>query len=137
MYLLDTNVLSELRKRAQADAGVLRWFAETPEELMAISVVSIAEIETGVRRVERRDPAQGALIRRWAQGLFAAFADRTAVIDADVARICGALHVPDTRPSSDAWIAATALTRGWAVVTRNGRDFAPMGVKVVDPFGAG
>jgi predicted nucleic acid-binding protein len=134
MYLLDTNVVSELRRRAHADAGVVAWINAMPEDLLAISVVTVAEIEAGVRRVERRDAGQGALIRRWAEGVFAAFAGRILAIDADAARICGALHVPDPRPDHDAWIAATALARGYSVVTRNTRDFAPMGVRTVNPW---
>ena len=128
MYLVDTIVVSELRRRAQADRGVVAWFNETPEELMAISVVTVAELEAGVRRVERRDSEQGKLMRRWVEGVLAAFAARTEPISADIARLCGGLHSPDPRPASDAWIAATALARGWSVVTRNVRDFAPMGL---------
>jgi len=134
MYLIDTNVISQLRRRGKADASVLQWFNRTPEALMAISVVTIAELEAGVRRVERRDPAQGALMRRWVEGILAAFAGRTEGIDSDIARICGGLHSPDPRPASDAWIAATALARGWSVVTRNVKDFTPMGVATVDPW---
>jgi predicted nucleic acid-binding protein len=134
MYLLDTNVVSELRRRGQADPGVLAWFDETPEELMAISVVTVAELEAGVCRIERRDPTQGQLIRRWVDGVLAAFAGRIEPIDVVIARLCGGLHGPDPRPASDAWIAATALARGWSVVTRNRRDFEPMGVRTIDPW---
>jgi toxin FitB len=101
---------------------------------MAMSVITVAEIEGGVQLVERRDPRQGALIRLWAQGVFSAFAQRMAGIDADIARKCGGLHVPDRRPERDAWIAATALVRGCSVVTRNVRDFAPMGVATISPW---
>jgi hypothetical protein len=134
MYLLDTNVVSELRRRQRAAPGVIAWFDATPEELMAISVVTVAELEAGVRRVEHRDPAQGRHMRRWVEGVLAAFAGRTEPIDDAIARICGGLHFPDPRPASDAWIAATALARGWSVVTRNVRDFAPMGVQTVNPW---
>jgi toxin FitB len=134
MYLVDTNIISELRRRDRANPGVLGWFGETPEELIAISVVTVAELEAGVRKIERRDAAQGALIRRWVQGVLAAFVGRILPIDADVARICGGLHVPDPRPERDAWIAATAIVRGLTIVTRNTRDFAPMGVRTFDPW---
>jgi toxin FitB len=136
MYLIDTNVLSELRRRDRADPGVIAWFQSTPEKLMAISVVTIAEIEAGVRKIERRDAAQGELIRRWAEGVFEAFSTRSLAIDDAAARICGGLHVPDLRPERDAWIAATAFSRDLTVVTRNVRDFQPMGVKTVDPWSA-
>lgn len=134
MHLIDTNVLSELRRRDRADPGVIAWFKATPEKLMAISAVTIAEIEAGVRKIERRDAAQGALIRRWAEGVFEAFATRCLPIDEAAARICGSLHVPDLRPERDAWIAATALSRDLTVVTRNVRDFQPMNVKTVNPW---
>jgi predicted nucleic acid-binding protein len=134
MYLVDTNILSELRRRDRANPGVTAWFNETPEELIALSVITVAEIEAGVRLVERRDAAQGALLRRWAQGVFAAFDQRIVPIDADIARLCGGLHVPDPRPDHDAWIAATALSRALTVVTRNVRDFAPMGVATLNPW---
>lgn len=134
MYLIDTNVVSELRRRGQADPGVIAWFNTTPEELMVISVVTVAELEAGVRRVERRDLAQGKHMRRWVEGVLAAFAGRIEPIDTGIARLCGGLHSPDPRPASDAWIAATALARGWSVVTRNVRDFEPMGVEFVNPW---
>lgn len=136
MFLIDTNALSELRRRGRADPGVIAWFKATPEKLMAISVVTIAEIEAGVRKIERRDEAQGALIRKWADGVFDAFATRCLPIDQATARICGDLHVPDQRPERDAWIAATALSRDLIVVTRNIRDFQPMNVKTLNPWSA-
>ena len=134
MYLIDTNVISELRKRHRAEPRVLTWFRETPEELMALSVVTAAELEAGVRLLERRDAAQGAIIRRWVEGVIAEFHARFVPVDLDIARICGGLHVPDPRPERDAWIAATALAHGLTVVTRNVSDFAPMGVKIVNPW---
>jgi toxin FitB len=134
MYLVDTNVISELRKRHRAEPAVIRWFRETPEALMMISVVTVAELEAGVQQLERRDAVQGALIRRWVDGVMREFGDRCVSIEVAAGRICGGLHVPDPRPERDAWIAATALARGLTVVTRNTRDFLPMGVKVLNPW---
>ena len=133
-YLLDTNVVSELRKRT-ADAHVARWADGIPKREAFLSVVTIREIEAGVLLVERRDERQGRLLRRWLEtDVIAGYAARILPVDLPVARRAAALHVPDPRPERDALIAATALVHGLTVATRNQSDFAPMQVTVVNPW---
>lgn len=136
MFVLDTNVISELRRAKRADAGLRAWAEETPFEAMYLSVATISEIERGVLLKSRRDPAGGDLLRDWFENyVLVQFSSRILPIDIAVARRCAALHVPVTRPDIDALIAATALVHGMAVVTRNVRDFEGLGVKVVCPWG--
>ena len=139
MFLLDTNVVSELRKVAsgKADQNVVRWARTTATQDLYISVVTLMEIETGVLLIERRDAAQGAVLRNWLEtNILRAFADRILVVDEAVARRCAALHVPHRRPDRDAFIAASALVRGLTVVTRNTSDFIPTGVALINPWTA-
>jgi predicted nucleic acid-binding protein len=135
MFLLDTNVVSELRLPERADANVRAWASNTPAELYAISVVTVLELERGVLLVERRDAMQGAILRRWLEHeILTPLATRILAIDAAIARQCASLHVPDPRPERDALIAATALTHRLTVVTRNTVDFEPMGVALLNPW---
>ncbi|HRQ64367.1 MAG TPA: type II toxin-antitoxin system VapC family toxin [Xanthomonadaceae bacterium] len=137
MYLLDTNVVSELRKVAEgkADARVATWQAELDQFACFLSVITLQELQVGVLRVERRDAAQGALLRAWLeQRVIPEFAGRILSVDPAVALRCAQLHVPDPHPVHDALIAATALVHGLTVVTRNAADFAPMGVALLDPW---
>jgi predicted nucleic acid-binding protein len=135
MYLLDTNVLSELRRPERADANVAEWAARTPAAAFWISVISILEIEMGVLRVERRDPAQGAQLRKWFEGqVLRSFESRILPVDVAVARRSAALHVPDPRSDRDALIAATALVHGLTVVTRNIGDFEATAVPLINPW---
>lgn len=135
-YLLDTNVVSELRKR-EAPAHVTDWARRAAVTELYVSVVTIIEIEIGVAQVERCDPAQGAVLRQWLEsGVKAGFADRVLSIGTDVAICAARLHVPDRRPERDAYIAATAVVNGLTVVTRNVRDFAATGVPVLNPWTA-
>jgi toxin FitB len=135
MFLLDTNVVSELRPRKQRNAAVAAWVAGQPASRLFLSVVTLLELEMGVLAIERKDAAQGKLLRQWlVMHLRPAFANRILPIDEAVAIRCAGLHVPDRRPERDAYIAATALVHGMAVATRNIRDFEPMGVTVVDPW---
>jgi toxin FitB len=134
VFLLDTNVISELRKQRRADARVASWFQTHDCELMFISVIVVAEIETGVRMIERRDKRQGRLLRVWAEAVYAEFCDRLIPVDGSIARLFAGLQVPDRRPERDAWIAATALSSSLVVVTRNDADFRAMGVKLVNPW---
>ena len=137
MFLLDTNVVSELRKvkAGKADRKVAAWARRTPASSLFVSVVTIQELEIGVLLAERRDPSQGAILRTWLEGhVLSAFADRVLPVDTVVARRAAALHVPDPRPIRDALIAATALVHQLVVVTRDVTDFAPTGAKVLDPW---
>jgi len=137
MFVLDTNVVAELRKAqaGKADANVTAWAASVPAASLFVSVITILELEIGVRLVERRDAKQGAILRAWMDGrVLTAFADRVLSVDTSVALECASLHVPDPRSERDALIAATALVHGLTVVTRNVEDFEPMRVAVLDPW---
>jgi toxin FitB len=135
MFLLDTNVVSELRRPKQADANVRAWASSTPAELYAISAVTVLELERGTLLVERRDALQGAILRRWLQHeILTPLGTRILAIDVAIARQCASLHVPDPRPERDALIAATALTHRLTLVTRNTVDFERMGVVLLNPW---
>jgi toxin FitB len=135
-HLLDTNVVSELRKRpGVVDPRVLAWALARPAYELFISVITVMEIELGVLRLERRNPEQGAVLRRWFEsGVLFGFADRILPVDVGVARRAARLHVPDPRPERDAFIAATAVEHGLVVATRNVADFEPTGVTLVNPW---
>ena len=136
MLLLDTNVVSELRKveDGRADPGVMAWLAGTDASSCYVSALTLMELEIGILRVEQRDPAQGNLLRRWMESrVMPEFAERTLPVDTTVALRCTRLHVPDLRAERDALIAATALVHGMRVVTRNVADFAATGVPLLNP----
>ncbi|WP_338801294.1 type II toxin-antitoxin system VapC family toxin [Pseudomonas sp. RSB 5.4] len=134
MYLLDTNVISELRK-PQADANVVSWAKSVIAPRLYISAITLKELETGVLRMERRDPAQGKLLRSWlTRHVMPAFEARILPVDAAVALRSASLHVPDQTNESDALIAATALVHGLTVVTRNVGDFQSSGVALINPW---
>jgi predicted nucleic acid-binding protein len=137
MYLLDTNVVSELRKvrSGRANPSVATWADTVRPEVLFLSAMTLHEIELGVLRAERRDERQGALLRAWLeQALLPAFAERILPVDAAVARRSAALHLPDPRPLADAFIAATALVHRMTVVTRDIADFRTFGVDLLDPW---
>lgn len=140
MLLVDTNVVSELRRvhSGKAAPGVAAWSKRTPPGSMFVSAITVLELELGILAIERRDQASGSVLRAWLETrVLPAFDGRVLAVDTAVARRCASLHVPDPRAERDALIAATALVHGMAVVTRNVRDFEPMGVDVVDPWAAG
>jgi hypothetical protein len=135
MFLVDTNVVSELRKQSRMNPNVARWSQANPEDAMFLSVVTVMELEIGVRRLERRDKVQGGLLRDWLENrLIPDFAPRIIPVSLDAALTCASLHVPNPSPDRDALIAATALVAGLSVVTRNVSDFETMGVKVLNPW---
>jgi toxin FitB len=137
MYLLDTDVVSELRKTrsGRADPNFAAWSAAAPVGMLYLSVVTILEIETGVIRVERRDVTQGRALRTWLEDhVLPAFDGRVLPIDTAVARRCAPLHVPNPVAELDALIAATALVHGMTVVTRNVGDFVATGVALLNPW---
>ena len=137
MYLLDTNVIAELRKATspKVDQKVLAWATSVQTASLFLSVITVLELETGTLLVERRDPTQGAVLRSWLNThVLPAFSDRILPVDTAVAQRCARLHVPDPRSDRDALIAATALVHGMTVVTRNIEDFAPTGVELLNPW---
>jgi len=135
MYILDTNVISELRKGSNAQRSVRAWARALPAADLYLSVISILELEIGILLVRRRDQKQGAILRAWIDGhVLPSFSGRILAIDTVVAQRCAALHVPDPRSDRDALIAATALVHGMTVVTRNVSDFQATGVAVVNPW---
>ncbi len=126
MFLLDTNVVSELRKAraGKANKGVSDWAASVPAALMFVSVISLHELEYGVLLAERKDPEKGAVLRVWLDdSVVPGFTDRILPVDTVTALRSAALHVPNPAPFRDAFIAATALVHGMTVVTRNNKDF--------------
>jgi hypothetical protein len=137
MYLLDTNVLSELRKRrsGKIDPAVEAWAGSVDQADMFLSVITLMEVELGVALLERRDPRQAGVLRLWLHDkVIPAFAGRILSIDAAIALRCARLHVPETKSERDAWIAATGLAHDLTVATRNLPDFAGTGVPLVDPW---
>lgn len=137
MYLLDTNVLAELRKAkaGKADKAVTAWANSVAPASLFLSSITVLEMELGILLLERRDPAQGAILREWMEShVLPAFAGRILAIDTIVARRCAQLHVPDPKSERDAFIAATALVHGFTMVTRNVADFAATGVVTLNPW---
>lgn len=137
MYLVDTNIVSELRraKSPGVNQGVLAWPKSVSTPSLFLSVITILDLEKGVLGLACRGPAQAAILRRWLDGnVLAAFSGRILAIDTAVARRCGTLHVPDPRSDRDALIAATALVHEMTVVTRNVADFQPLGVETLNPW---
>jgi hypothetical protein len=135
VYLLDTNVLSELRRRDRTDQNVAAWAESVHASDMFLSAITILEIQAGTLMLLRRDRAQGAVLRKWIDGMvLPAFRGRILAVDTEVAQRCASLHVPDPRAERDALIAATALVHRFKVVTRNIADFAPMEVATINPW---
>ncbi|PIX97558.1 MAG: VapC toxin family PIN domain ribonuclease [Hydrogenophilales bacterium CG_4_9_14_3_um_filter_63_34] len=137
MYLLDTHVVSELRKirLGKADRHVADWADSLDASDLYLSVITIQELEIGILLAEHRDPAKGAVFRAWLNDhVLPAFAGRILSVDIAVALRSARLHVPDPRPVRDGLIAATALVHGMTVVTRNVADFEPTGVATLNPW---
>jgi len=135
MYLLDTNVISELRKARKTHQSVRKWAERLPSVDLYISVISVLELEIGILLIHRRDKDQGAILRVWMDShVLPTFSGRILAIDTAVAQRYATLHVPNPRSDRDALIAATALVHGLTVATRNVADFERTGVSVVDPW---
>jgi toxin FitB len=140
MYLLDNNVVSELRKAksGKIDKNVLAWANSVATASLYLSAITIMELETGVLLVERRDPTQGAVLRSWLNAhVLPAFSDRVLPVDTAVAQRCAKLHVPDPHSDRNALIAATALVHGMTVITRNVEDFVGTKVEILNPWEGG
>lgn len=137
MFILDTNVVSELRKAnaGKADRHVVAWAAGVATGSLYLTAITVLELETGVLSIERRDRAQGSMMRKWLdEQVMPAFAGRILAVDAQVALRCAKLHVPDRLSDRDALIAATALVHGMTVVTRNVADFKAARVALINPW---
>jgi len=132
-YLLDTNVVSELRKR-EPDLRVLTWYESATSAELFLSVLTIGEIRLGIERLRRKDEPQAELLEQWLRGLHAAYRDHLIDVDADVAEEWGRLNVPNQFPVVDGLLAASAKVHGCTLVTRNVTDLARSGVPVLNPF---
>jgi len=131
--LLDTSVVSELRKR-QPDRNVLAWYATVRSADLFLSVLTIGEIRLGIERLRRKDPAQAYTIEQWLRGLHAGYRDHLINVDAAVAEEWGRMNALDPLPVIDGLLAASAKIRGWTLVTRNVNDLRSSGVSLLNPF---
>jgi predicted nucleic acid-binding protein len=134
-WLLDTNVLSELRKGGRADPAVQAWFRDAPDADLFTSVLVLGEIRRGITRLARRDPVGAQSLERWLRGLAESFSNRILPVTAEVADLWGRLSSRQPLAPVDGLLAATALDRGLILVTRNVSDFARADVSVLNPFG--
>ncbi len=139
MYLLDTNVISELRKAksGKANKRVIEWANSQTSSILFISAITILEIETGILLKQRKDPKQADILQTWLHShVLTAFSNRILSIDTAVALQCAKLHIPDPRSDRDALIAATAIVHSLTVITRNTSDFLETGCKLINPWNA-
>jgi hypothetical protein len=132
-WLVDTNILSEIRKGDRANEGIRAWFAEARDEDLFTSVLVLGELRRGIESIRRRDVPSALALEQWFARISTDFSDRVLPIDINVAERWGALNVPNPIPTVDGLLAATALVHDLVLVTRNVRDVAPTGVKVLDP----
>lgn len=138
MFVLDTNVISELRHgKPNQSVAVRNWAAKQASNRLFLSAITILELELGIQALERRTPPQGSALRAWLAGVRAAFAGRILPFTDSTAPVCASLHIPDPRSERDAMIAATAIEHQFTVVTRNVSDFADTRVALVNPWLAG
>ena len=133
-YLLDSNVVSELRKRERADAGVRRWFTDVGDSELYLSVLTIGEIRRGIESIRRRDRPRALVLSRWFQTLVVDYEARLLPIDRAIAEEWGRMNASTTLPAIDGLLAATARVHDLTFVTRNTRDVARTGVPCLNPF---
>jgi predicted nucleic acid-binding protein len=133
-YLIDTNVILEVRKKNRADEAVVSWFSNLDESQIYLSVLTLGEIRRGVENVSRRDPESGSSLNRWLSRISMGFEDRIIPVDVAIAEEWGRMNVPDPLPVIDGLLAATAKIRGLTLATRNTSDIARTGVAFVNPF---
>jgi predicted nucleic acid-binding protein len=137
MFLLDTNVISELRQgKPMQNAQVIAWAKGLIFFSFFLSAITILELEKGVQALEHKQPPQGQALRRWLDGVTDAFDGRTIPFSASMAKRCAALHFPHALSERDAMIAATAMEHRFTVVTRNLKDFQSTGVQLLNPWEA-
>ena len=135
MFLLDTNVVSELRRGEKSDPHVFSWASHNEQTEFFISAITILEMEIGALQRARNDEAQGRMLRRWIdETVLVRFDGKILAVDTAIALRCARLHVPNRKPERDALIAATALVHGLTLATRNTRDFEPTGAKLFNPW---
>jgi len=135
MFIMDTNVISELRQgKPQPSGAVRRWAADQPSHRLFLSAITILELELGIQALERRTPPQGSALRSWLAGVRAAFAGRILPFGQNTAAVCASLQIPNPRSERDAMIAASALEHKFTVVTRNTADFEATGVALINPW---
>ena len=135
-FLLDTNIISEIRKRDRAHPNLARWVARTPVKEMGTSVVVLAEIRRGIELKRRSDSKQAEALDRWFAQMRTRLGDRVLPIDEPIAEMWATMNVPDPLPFIDGLLAATTKVHGLTLVTRNVSDVARTGVSIVDPFAA-
>jgi hypothetical protein len=135
MFILDTNVISELRQgKPQQSMAVRQWAAGQPSNQLFLSAITLLELELGIQALERKTPPQGSALRGWLGGVRAAFASRILPFAENTAPVCASLHFPNPSSDRDAMIAATALEHKFTVVTRNVSDFEATGVTLLNPW---
>ena len=137
MYLLDTNIVSELRKMesGKADVNVVAWFQQVNLTDAYLSVITLFEIKLGILQLKRKDIQQAKLLQSWFEQKFLPnFENRILPLDTKVMMTCAEFHIPDKKPLNDSYIAATAKAHRFKIVTRNVKDFKGCGVEVLNPF---
>lgn len=137
MYLLDTNIISELRKleKGRADPNVAKWFQQVDLQQAYLSVITLFEIKVGILQLIRHDAQQAAILQSWFENtLLPNFENRILPLDQKVVMTCAELHVPDKKPLNDSYLAATAKSHHFKMVTRNLKDFQHSGVEIINPF---